>query len=157
MPNGHANEPGYQVLIAGYEEFFSPFKEVVLAFANRHNLLLDKYYHDAPDWSLCFLHPANGHAKISLSRTSESEIHISGLWWIDHYDSFTRYIRTSKSVTLNRLDSGVRQVMEDCLSEVLSWKPENWTQVVSDYKRIWICSTKEEFEAMAQRWPRPVL
>jgi hypothetical protein len=48
MPNGHANHPHYDKIIADLDAFFSPVANLLSSFAENHNLRLVKYYHDAP-------------------------------------------------------------------------------------------------------------
>src|SRR3982751_1898822 len=99
MANGHANDPNYDQIIAGYESFFAPFSGLFIEFAKNYNLVIEKYYHDAPSWSLCFSHPKGGSAKIDVNRDDQFLVSVTGVWWVDDYDSFTRSIKATKTIT----------------------------------------------------------
>ncbi len=156
MPNGHANEPQYAELIADYDRFFAPVAEQVTNFAAAHNLLLEKYYHDAPTLSLRFAHPVRGQATIEVSRGEDDELTVAASWWIDDYDSFTRSIRSQAPAKCDRTQPHLTRQLEDCLKSVLSWTPGQWTQVATGYKGIWDKTmSKAAFEQLATQWPSP--
>jgi hypothetical protein len=49
MPNG---DPDFNV--KELERFFSALASVLESFAQRHNLRLEKYYHQAPSWGFLY-------------------------------------------------------------------------------------------------------
>lgn len=152
MPNGHADADN----IAQLEQFFGPLARHIDDFASRHNLLLEKYYHEAPMWSLGFAHPAGGQARLDVTRTEDNGLAVSASWWLDDYDQFTRSIRTREPVSVAHDGDALIQRLERLLGEILAWKPGAWTQVATGYKGIWDkVWTKAQFEQLANQWPQP--
>lgn len=152
MPNGNADAD----YIAELERFFAPVAHHIDDFASQHNLLLEKYYHEAPMWSLGFAHPAGGQARLDVARTKDDGLSVGASWWLDDYDSFTRSIRTNESMPVARNGEALKSELERLLSEVLTWKRGAWTQVATGYKGIWDKAwTKTQFEKLANQWPSP--
>ncbi|MGO9316406.1 MAG: hypothetical protein ACLPXT_07530 [Terracidiphilus sp.] len=158
MPNGLSNDSRYQEVIAGYEAFFSPINELFVDFAKNNNLVIQKYYHDAPCWSLCFSHPSGGVARIDLERKSESKLGISGIWWVDDYDSFTRSIKNTNIVECEPTPLAVEPHLKATLKSVLSLTPGDWSQVITGCDRFWRKTwTKKQFEKLNDHLPFPKL
>jgi hypothetical protein len=152
MPNGGASADHFAEL----ERFFAPIAPAIVEFAKRHNLLLEKYYHEAPMWSLGFAHPAGGQARLDVARRKDERLSVSATWWVDDYDTFTRSVRTNDAVAVAASEQALVAELEKLLGELLVWRPGAWTQVATGYKSIWGKTwTKAEFEKMAERWPRP--
>jgi hypothetical protein len=152
MPNGGAGAGPFAEL----ERFFAPLAPAIVEFAQRHNLLLEKYYHEAPMWSVEFSHPAGGQARLDIARSKDQRLLLSATWWIDDYDTFTRSIRTNDAVAVAASDQPLVPELEKLLGEVLAWRPGAWTQVATGYKSIWGKAwTKAEFKNLAEQWPRP--
>lgn len=158
MPNGFTNDPHYAEIIAGYEAFFSPLVDVVIAFAHRHNLKVVKYYHGGPCWSLGFSHPVAGSAKIELCRRDDTTLSIGGIWWVDDYDTATRTIRTIESIRLAPLTVQLDDLLTAAFKAVLQLTSEDPAQVFSfadTWHRTW---TKEQFgkQERETRYPVPI-
>ncbi len=62
------------------------------AIAMKYGLVVERYYHDAPQWFLGFGHPLGGQAKIEVSASEPEEVTVSATWWVDDYTTFTRSI-----------------------------------------------------------------
>jgi len=133
MPNGHANDPHYDQIMVGYEAFFAPLSDLLTDFAKNHNLLVEKYYHDAPVWSLCFSHPKGGSAKIDLARDDKLLASIIGIWWVDDYDSFTRSIKKTETITSEPIVEKISPILTDTLNKILAFTPDEWIQIDSKF------------------------
>jgi hypothetical protein len=158
LPNGLSHDPHYQEILAGYELFFSPIGELLAAFAKNHNLVVQKYYHDAPSWSLCFSHPLGGIARIDLNRKSESTVRISGIWWVDDYDSSTRSIKKTDAIECEPIVLAVEPHLTQILKSVLSFTLGDWSQVATGYEKYWHKTwTKEQFDGFNSHLPLPRL
>ena len=138
-----------------YEEFFEPVAGALTAFSQAHTLLIEKYRHDAPVWSLCFRHPAGGHAKIDVSRAND-EVEAQGVWWIDNYDLFTRNLKWGEKNKVERSADALAAVLATQLKDVLSWKVDQWNQTATGYENSWKPFTKAAFYAMGPHWPIPI-
>jgi len=138
-----------------YEEYFAPISNALETFASSHNLLVQKYHHDAPVWSLCFTHPNGGQAKIDVSNEENGKLTVQGVWWLDDYDDFTRYIMWGEKIEVSRDGQAVSTHLGRLLSELLQMPKNSWTNSYSDYKDIWGKYSKSEFEAMTPEWPKP--
>jgi hypothetical protein len=138
-----------------YKEFFTPIANALEEFANAHNLLVQKYYHDAPVWSLCFSHPNGGQAKLDVSKEENGNLSVQGVWWQDDYHAFTRRIMWGKKIEVSRDCQAVSAHLEKVFPEILRMSKDSLTVAYPDYKDIWGRYTKSEFEAMTPRWPSP--
>ena len=152
MPNGeprlHASNR------AETEKFFAPIADALAAFAERHNLKLEKYYHEAPSWSFAFRHPKGGVAKVEVSRTGQAP-EVSCAWWYDDYDTLQRHIKGDKSgpVTVNA--NVIVAELERCLALVLSWRFGDWDKSYGGndvWKATW---TREQFLLLSGAYPIP--
>lgn len=156
MPNGVSKESHCQKIIADYEAFFSPISELFVAFAKNNNLVVQKYYHDAPCWSLCFSHSSGGVGRIDLKRKSESILGISGIWWVDDYDSFTRRIKHTNKVECEPTPLAVEPHLRAALKSVLCFTPGDWSLVATGYERFWRKTwTKDQFDKLNSQFPLP--
>ncbi len=97
MPNG---TPDFRENAeTDYDRFFGPLAGELHDFADRHELKLEKYYHEASVWSFLFRHPLGGVAKIDVSKESEDTIKLWKYWWQDDYDQGIRFLRQEQSAT----------------------------------------------------------
>lgn len=154
MPNGDDN---FVHKLPELNLFFSRLESTITAIAKDHNLEISKYYHEAPSWDLCFSHPKGGTAKIEIVKEDhiDDRAAIYGCWWLDDYDSFSRSIKNFNKRVVSVVPEQFRQVLEESLSEILSWKLGEWSSVHSDYQRIWGKITKQDFERMGPKYSLP--
>jgi hypothetical protein len=158
MPNGLSHDPQWNDILAGYEVFFAPINTVLTAFAADHNLLLEKYYHDAPCWSLRFAHPSSGEAKVDICRGEDSKAKVSGVWWCDDYDTFTRSLRYSDEIRCEPIPEIVQPALLETLKVVVAFERGKWSQVATGYRDIWKKTwTKSQFEKLTEGLPKPKL
>jgi len=139
------------------ERFFRPVAGALEEFASNHNLLLERYYHDAPAWSLRFTHPAGGSATIDVARGPGESITVAGTWWLDVYSEFTRYLRDTSKISCSVRPDVVTSAVRSTLSEVLRWKPGEWSRIARGYQRIWGKFSESEFDRMSASYPEPRL
>ena len=152
MPNGNQADHA----TADYELYFASVADALTAFASGHGLVIEKYYHEAPVWSLCFSHPSGGEAKIDVARNTADFVTIDGCWWIDDYGTFSRSLKWLGAKDCPREQRKLASTLESSLRLMLSWKRGDWTQVVTGYEKIWgPVWTREEFDALGGRWPIP--
>ena len=150
MPNGN---PDFNV--KELERFFSALAAVLEGFAQRHNLRLEKYYHQAPSWGFLFRHPSGGVGKIEVQRVSEATVCILSYWWYDDFDAATRFNR-SASVEPMPVNSEIAGELEHALSELLSWRFGDWHKHhtgYTDWRKTW---TKEQFQKLLAEYPEPL-
>lgn len=138
--------------VSPYEERFSEYRVDLMSFSSKHNLLIEKYYHDAPSWSFCFTHPQGGQAKLDLSINDQGELSISSVWWLDDYSQFTRSLRWGESEKIENTET-LTSILERRLNDVLAWNLNAWSQVADDYEDIWGRYSEAEFKAMTPDWP----
>ena len=150
MPNG---DPDFK--LKELERFFSVLAAVFESFAQRHNLRLEKYYHQAPSWGFLFRHPSGGVGKIAVQRANEATVCILSDWWYDDFDAATRFIRTASAGPMP-LNSELALELEKALSELLSWRFGDWHERHTGYtnwRKTW---TKEQFQKLPAEYPEPV-
>ena len=149
MPNGWLTETDSEEL----DSFFRPLAPTIEAFAARHNLEISKYYHDSPSWDLCFAHPLGGLAKLAVVRRSPSEFQVSGVWWRDDYDSFTRHSRSESWPSRAAEPELLAQELSRGFAEVLAWR--EMTEAHRGYDDVWSGVPKMEFQRLGPHFPKP--
>jgi hypothetical protein len=137
------------------DSYFAPIAGTLAAFASTRGLLLHKYYHDAPAWSLCFGHPAGGQAKVEVSAKSEDDVQVSAVWWLDDYNTFTRSLHWGTKVVTEKDPQSVALAVERAFGESLGWSLWSWNQVVGGYEPSWSTIGAERFHQFANSWPVP--
>jgi hypothetical protein len=136
------------------EGFFAPLAAVLQSFGERHNLKLEKYYHEEPSWSFTFRHPSGGVGKISVIR-SRDEVDFDCAWWYDDYDTMTRHIKRMRKEHAPAQAEVMGQELERTLPVVLSWQPGSWDEVHGGNK-VWQKTwTRDEFLRLSEKYPIP--
>jgi hypothetical protein len=152
LPNGN---PDFDLESA--ERYFAPISTCMENFAKRHNLFVDKYYHESESWNLRFAHSKGGNATIDIGRLSDDEVSVSSAWYVDDYDSFTRCLHRRDKKPIG-IDSNIlRKALREELLAILAVEFGKWTEVVDGYQASWSRYTKEESEALPPHYPQPTL
>ena len=153
MPNGdpdfHVNEE------PKLEAFFSPIADILIEFAQRRNLRMEKYYHQSPSWDFTFKHPQGGVGKIEASRETDTSLSLHCIWWHDDYDRVTRSLKRLKGEPLLREPQALRDALEKSLKTILSWQFGQWDDEYGgyhDWKSHW---TKAQFDSQMDLYPVP--
>jgi hypothetical protein len=145
MPNGnHEITPAEWTKIRA---FFDGISAILSKFATKHNLAVDKYYHESPTWSFRFRHPKGGGAAVHVERLNESAVRVNGSWYIDEYETFTRYFKWGRNHHLLLENADLKSELEACLRETICWEKNELTPH-PDYKKAWSIYTKEEWDRM---------
>jgi len=152
MPNGMPD-----LDIRTFESFISPVEKRIEHLIARRGLALQKYYHDAPSWDLCFSHSAGGLAKIEISMLADRNAKIHGIWWLDDRDNGTRSIRRSSDRTISTNASEFVEELELLLDEILRWCVGEWDSVHSGYQEIWSTDPEKNLESASSLWPIPTI
>jgi hypothetical protein len=151
VPNGNAD---FDLDVV--QKWFSPIAGVLVSFATRHNLLVDRYYHDSPSWTFRFNNPRGGQASVSVSCNAGESAAIYSSWHIDDYDRFTRFIHWRKPREVSKDENTLIQELELELSAILAVPLGQWNQVADGYAKIWGGYTKDEFAKMTPSYPNPI-
>ncbi len=152
MPNGN---PDFSLDSA--ERYFAPVSTGMESFAKRHNLFVDKYYHESESWVLRFAHPKGGNASINVGRLSDGEVSVSSVWHVDDYDSFTRCLHRRQMGPIPKDPNELGKALRLELLAILAVEFGKWTEVAGGYEAHWSRYTKEEFEALPPHYPQPTL
>jgi hypothetical protein len=152
MPNG--NDSLASSDWAKIRAFFQRYSAVLLDFACAHNLAVDEYYHESPAWLFCFRHPKGGGAHVQLERLDDLNIRIFGAWYVDEYETFTRYLKSTQNRDLRLENIDVRSELEASLNQVVGWEKKELTPH-PDYKNVWSRYNKQEWNQIftAERLP----
>ncbi len=151
MPNGDPNFD--DTTLPKLEDFFAPFADACERFAVRHNIRIEKYYHEFPAWSFLFRHPAGGIGKIDLVRKTENTINVWRYWWQDDYDDATRSIKKEETQPIPAVNANIEQLLESSLARILDWENGNW-EVHDGYESSWHnVLTKDQFIALEKEYP----
>src|SRR5438874_362830 len=79
-----------------------------------------------PCWDYMFRHPLGGVGRIMIHKAGEDLLSVQGLWWVDRYDEFARYIRRSTARVLVRDPKDLAPALRTGLEEVLGWQEGHW-------------------------------
>lgn len=151
MPNGHLDNSTRAEL----DSFFAPIASVLESFAEKHNLKLERYYHDAPSWHFIFKHPKGGVGKIDMSRHEKEKVRPSLMWWFDDYDTQERRTKSSAQPEVSRDATPIVEALETGLKLILSWRIGQWDKTYGGYK-VWKKTwTKNEFLKLPDQYPIP--
>jgi hypothetical protein len=153
MPNG--NPKFHEEELPALEAFFSQIADVLNQFASRHNLMLDKYYHESPSWRFNFRHPKGGVASIDVMKESDDSVKIHGYWWLDDYDKFTRFLKTDESEEFNVDAVNLNDLLENKFKAILSWELGEWTRIATGYEEYWKPQGRKWIEKNVERYPKP--
>jgi hypothetical protein len=139
------------------EMFFRPIADVLAGFARRHNLILEKYYHEAPSWTCSFRHPDGGIARIEIRRETNKTVALVCCWWYDDYERLTRFLKKLKGEPKLLDPRMLSSELEISLKLILSWRFGAWDEQYSGYdswKNTW---TKQQFDALSELYPTPTI
>jgi hypothetical protein len=153
MPNG--SPKFYEEELPALEAFFSQIADVLNQFASRHNLMLDKYYHQSHSWRLNFRHPKGGVASIDVMKESDDSVRLYGYWWLDDYDQFTRFSKRDESDLLELSGINLNEHLENKLKDILCWELGDWTQIGTGYEEFWRPMGKKAIQKDVERYPKP--
>lgn len=151
MPNCNPN-----FNLSEQEAWFAPLSECVGNVARRHNLLLEKYYHESPSWSLRFNHPRGGQASVTVSNGGPEVAKVGSVWHLDDYNCFTRFLHRRQPRDVSKEADCVRRELELEFATILAVPLGEWNQVARGYELVWGRFSKAEFQAMAPKYPDPI-
>jgi hypothetical protein len=153
MPNGRPDFAEAERPLL--EQFFAPVAGCLEHFGLEHNLLLTRYWHQESCWDFMFRHPLGGVGRIMIHKAGDDLLSVQGLWWVDRYDEFARYIRRSDARAVNRDPEGLASALRAGLEEVLGWQEGGWDEVAGGYQEEWSRGGKETFEGAITYYPIP--
>jgi hypothetical protein len=152
VPNGGMTREEFAKL----EKFFEPLAGCIEGFAARHNLRLDRYYHESPSWSLRFSHPLGGSAAIDVLRVAAGALEVRSHWWVDVHREYTRYLRDGTIRACVASAAALAPELDRALVEALSWRQGEWTRTARGYEKEWGRYSEDEFARLAPDFPRPI-
>lgn len=152
MPNG---DPEFgEKSLPRLEAFFAKLAPLLNRFASKHNLKLEKYYHESSSWSLQFRHPHGGIAKIDVEKHSDNTVRIWACWWHDDYDKATRSIKRLETEPMDTAAAVLEVALDSTLARVVAWEFGTWDSVHGGYEDTWHRTwTKKQFAALDLDYP----
>jgi hypothetical protein len=138
-----------------YDEFFAPISADISTLVTERGLLLKKYYHEAPCWSLLFRHPKGGVAKVEISKKDDGRIGVCGVWWKDDFDAGPRSIMSFDEDVVERSGVAVTGSAQEMLARILAHQSGVWSKVVDGYKPLWHPYGRSFIEDDEKRYPLP--
>ena len=152
MPNG--GNPNFNVV--EQEAWFAPLSQAIGEVARKHNLLLEKYYHEGLSWDLRFNHPRGGQASVTVWNGGPEVAKVGAAWNVDDYDRFTRSIHWRHPRDVPKEPDIVRRELEVEFTSILAVPLGQWNQVETGYEKVWGQFSKAAFQAMAPKYPDPL-
>jgi hypothetical protein len=151
VPNGN---PSFD--LAEQEAWFAPLAQTIGELGRKHNLLLEKYYHESFSWDLRFNHPRGGHASVTVWNGGPTVAKVGATWHVDDYDRFTRSIHWRPPRDVAKEPETVRRELELEFTSILALPLGQWNQVATGYEQIWGQFSRAAFYAMARKYPDPI-
>lgn len=151
MPNGHLDRSQKAEL----DRFFAPIANALEDFAEKHNLRVERYYHDAPSWYFIFRHPKGGVGKMEIYRKGEDKVQPVFARWFDDYDTLQRHIKVCTQPELAMDPAAIATSLETGLNLILSWRVDQWDETSGGndvWRKTW---TRDEFVKLPERYPLP--
>src|SRR5262245_47558723 len=137
------------------EHFFEPVADCLEHFGIEHGLMLTRYSHQEPCWDYMFRHPLGGVGRLMIYQAGEDNLSVHGLWWVDRYDEFARYIRRSTPRIIKRDPKNLATALRTGLEEVLGWQDGHWDEIARGYEQEWSRISKAAFEDLIADYPIP--
>lgn len=144
---------GEDTIADRHDPLFAPYYETIMAFALRHNLLVEKHYHDGPIWKLNFEHPLGGKASIHILIQS-GKITVSTSWW--QYDEVgtTRYTKSGHIIDISASSIPMSDALIEVLKENLAFQLDDWSSVYDIGASTFGGHTPSELRALEPKWPK---
>jgi hypothetical protein len=153
MPNGRPDFAEKERPLL--ELFFASVANCLEHFGLAHNLMLTRYWHQEPCWDYMFRHPQGGVGRIMIYKEGEDLLSVHGLWWVDRYDEFARYLRRSTPRIVKRDPKDLGPALRAGFEEVLGWQLGAWDDIARGYQEEWSRTSKEDFEGTLAYYPVP--
>jgi len=83
-------------------------------------------------------------ATIHVERVNDSMVAISGSWYVDEYETFTRYSMLGPRHDFILGNTDLRKELDACLTEVIDWQKQDLVPNPG-YKKIWSRYSKEDW------------
>ena len=156
MPNG---DPTWgERELPKLEKFFSKIAGVLKEFADKHNLMIDKYFHQFPAWHFRFRHPVDGVGQIEVSKNEDDSLNICGGWWVDYYDTTRRDFKHAETATISTDHEILCKTLEEMLRLIVSWNKSDLERGIENpYRERGVMDTREKVERELQKYPVPKL
>jgi hypothetical protein len=109
--------------LAELERFFAPLAALLQAFAERHNLRIDKYHRAQANWSFIFRLVGEGTiGHIQVLRVGDNQVLIAGHRERRDFEGFRRFISRGgvATLTLSRDDPRFAEELESMLVRTVS-------------------------------------
>lgn len=146
-PNGFNSQEKRSEFIKELDEKFLPYRDIIENFATKHNLMIEKYYHDYPDWSLRFRGNGGicGSIDISFRIKENNGFNLFLVLWKDDFKKTIRKLKRIKFKTFNtvqpkaelqdELENIVNKIRELDLEDLdETVKCDNWKKVYKSEK-----------------------
>ena len=136
MPNGKQD---FEITeLPGLEAFFAPVAVVLEGFASRHQLKIEKYYHQNHAWDFDFRIPdAGGVGKIQVLRVDGDKVLVVGSRAMSDFERFQRSTYSWNCGTIARDDPRLPTVLRSLLQEMLTLPIERLVPDGRDYRILW--------------------
>ena len=129
--------------------FFSRISDVLKEFADSHNITINKYYHNGPNWAFLFRHPEGGLGQIVIDKGDE-QVTVYPVWSVRDYEKRIRGIKSGDVRKFSLDHQKLREGLEDIYRLILSWQLED----VEKPKRLFALNrkrAKEKYERGVQQ------
>lgn len=136
------------------KELFDEISPAIEQFAEKYNLLVEKYWHGIPSWRFSFKHPKSGIGCVELIIDNFNSIEIYGYLWIDDYDKGTRSGKTYKSGFIRLAQAP--DILYETFNKILGWEFDSSFDVTDIAKNSWHQNyNKEQFLKLNDKYPIP--
>ena len=89
---------------------------------------------------------------------NDSTIRIGKSWYIDDFETFTRFLKSESSEDLPLASINLHETLEASLTEMANWKKDDMT-AYGGYEKFWSQYTREQWAEMSpvERLPKATM
>jgi len=124
-----------------FDEFFSPLAPMLHAFAERHNLQLEKYHHESASWDFEFRLSLDEIGKIQVLRTERNSVSLFGVREVWDLERFRRATRQWYGTEVSRDDPRLQGALDSLLAKIVTLPRNDLKFDTKDYSRLWAGQT----------------
>ena len=154
MPKHESDREKYLGIV---KEYFEKNTDEIHVFASKYNFQIDKFTRGSATWDLGFKHPKGGNATIFIGLSDEENVIISGIWSIDIFETFSKYLKHKNFINHLIDEVDLMKWLEKAFGEILSWNVDELKVVEKEgeFRSSWEgFKTKEDFEKAEKFWPQ---
>ena len=117
--------------------YFKPFAEILDRFADKHNLKVEKYRRNLPQWSFSFQHPLGGNGRADIQVNAQHEVSMVQWWIVSDYERHTRKVKSMPAERIEDPTGCLEEKLLSAIQKILEWQLEELTGIGTFARGPW--------------------